>query len=338
MGRFPVTSKLNAHTFSPDDRPKADPPEKGSTPASEAPRIEAMSLDELGAGRDMTAGNPEGWTPVPTEKAEPRGEREPESAQPPAAAEGSFGEESDRFLVKLDIFEGPLELLLHLVREHELDINDIPIAFITDQYLKYIEMLKKLNVNVASEYLVMASHLVYIKSRTLLPLSEEEEDAGPDPEEMRLELQRQLAEYQKVKHLSQLFRSAEKEQLHIFSRGGNGDGIVLAPDGEPSRLEVTAFDLISAIKLIIEEAGENVHLVEIDELEVADRQAFLLDAIERAGTEGIAFHSLFPAGTRVLELVVTFLALLELIRQNLVLAYQVARFAEIRIVKAVTDD
>ncbi len=340
MGRFPVTSKLNEHTSSPEDGPKADPPEKGSAPASEAPRMEAMALDELGAGRDMTAGNPEGWTPVQTEKAEPRGEREPGSARPPeaAAAEGSFNEESDRFLVKLDVFEGPLELLLHLVREHELDINDIPIAFITEQYLKYIEMMKNLNVNAASEYLVMASHLVYIKSRTLLPLTEEEEDAGPDPEEMRLELQRQLAEYQKVKHLSQLFRGAEEEQLHIFSRGGNGDGIVLAPDEEPPRLEVTAFDLISAIKLIIEEAGENVHLVEIDELEVADRQAFLLDAIEKAGTEGIAFHSLFPAGTRVLELVVTFLALLELIRQNLLLAYQAARFAEIRIVKAVTDD
>merc|ERR1712000_403213 len=105
--------------------------------------------------------------------------------------------------------------------------------------------------------------------------------------------------------------------MGIFNRGGNGDGIVLAPDDEPPRLEVTAFDLISALKLIIEEAGENVHLVEIDELEVADRQAFLLDAIERAGSEGISFRSLFPAGTRVLELVVTFLALLELIRQNL---------------------
>ncbi|MBI2132967.1 MAG: segregation/condensation protein A [Candidatus Tectomicrobia bacterium] len=290
--------------------------------------MEVVNLEDIGAGSDRTAGSPENWEVLP---AAAQGEEEEAAPAADAPARG------DVFRVKLDAFEGPLELLLHLVREHKLDINDIPIAFITEQYLGYIEMMRKLNINIASDYLVMASWLIYIKSRTLLPQAGEAEEE--DPEILRQELQRQLLEYQRFKRLSQTFRQAEEEQSWVYVRGGNGDGIMLDPAGaEEPRLQVTVFDLVSAIQHLIESIGEEgVHLVEIDEMEMADRQTFLLDMLDKAGAEGVVFQKLFE-GARVLAVVVTFLALLELIRKNLVVARQSANFAEIRIAKAVKDE
>ena len=198
--------------------------------------------------------------------------------------------------------------------------------------------MRKLNINIASDYLVMASWLIYIKSRTLLPQTGEEAPEE-DPEVLRQELQRQLLEYQRFKRLSQSFRQAEEEQSWVYVRGGNGDGIMLDPaDAEEPRLQVTMFDLISAIQHLIESIGEaGVHLVEIDELELADRQSYLLETLDKAGPEGVVFQKLFE-GARVLAVVVTFLALLELIRRNLVVARQSANFTEIRIAKAVKDE
>lgn len=311
----------------PEKLEPAAPPQAAGAPEEALP-MEVVNLEDIGAGSDRTAGSPENWEVLP---AAAQGEEE-EAA--PAAGAPACG---DVFRVKLDAFEGPLELLLHLVREHKLDINDIPIAFITEQYLGYIEMMRKLNINIASDYLVMASWLIYIKSRTLLPQTGEAEEE--DPEILRQELQRQLLEYQRFKRLSQTFRQAEEEQSWVYVRGGNGDGIMLDPAGaEEPRLQVTVFDLVSAIQHLIESIGEEgVHLVEIDELEMADRQTFLLDMLDKAGAEGVVFQKLFE-GARVLAVVVTFLALLELIRKNLVVARQSANFAEIRIAKAVKDE
>jgi segregation and condensation protein A len=332
-----------------------EPQETDSSVQRDKP-LEVMSLEELGVGSDRSAGTPDSWEVDPAEEkpspdnndqaglpgtqafsAEPSGKTEQVNQ-----GDHSQPDSSDIFNVKLDVFEGPLELLLHLLREHQVDISDIPIAFITDQYLKYIDMMQQLNINVASEYLVMASWLVYMKSRTLLPQQEGEAEAEEDPDLMRLELQRQLLEYQKFKKLSAVFRDAEEEQSGIFSRGGNGDGILLDPETEEEetpQLQVTVFDLISAIQKMIDEAGEaGVHLVEIDELEVADRKTFLLDMLEEAGADGVNFHKLFEGQTRALEIVVTFLAILELVRLNLILATQSAMFGEIRIHKAVNED
>ena len=279
----------------------------------------------------MSAGNPENWEVLETTPAF--------KADSPESRETASGasDDSEQFNVKIDVFEGPLELLLHLVREHKLDIHDIPVAFITDQYLKYVELLKKLNINLASEYLVMASFLVYIKSRTLLPQNEDDIEEE-DPEVLRQELQRQLIEYQKFKKISQAFRHAEEEQSWLFTRGADP---LLPEDGEEEeapRLQVTVFDLISAMQHLIDSIGEEgVHLVDIDELEVADMRTRLLDTLEDAGEEGVLFHSLFH--TRYpLEVVATFLALLELIKGNLVVAQQVSNFGEIRITKAVHDE
>lgn len=327
-----------------------DTPESTSAPGNGAdspaapgsPPLETMNLEDLGVGSDRSAGSPESWEIDISAPAAEDSQPNPDNPGFFSQSGGSPGGEDERFNVKLDIFEGPLELLLHLLREHKLDIYDIPIAFITEQYLKYIEVMKLLNINIASDYLVMASWLVYIKSRTLLPQVDGEEEEEEDPEALRLELQRQLLEYQKFKSLSQVFRQAEKDQSGIFPRGGNGDGILLDPadDLKPPPMEVTVFDLITAIQKMIEEAGEEgVHLVEVDELEVADRETFLLDLLEKAGPEGVEFHKLFEGeGPRRLLIVVTFLALLELVRLNLILTSQSALFEEIRITRAVNDD
>ncbi|MEK6709877.1 MAG: segregation/condensation protein A, partial [Nitrospinota bacterium] len=306
-----------------------EPAAPGATDSpEEAPRMEVVNLEDIGAGSDRTAGSPEGWEASPV--TAPSGEA---GEGPEVTADfGPSRNPADAFRVKLEGFEGPLELLLYLVREHTLDIHDIPIAFVTEQYLKYIEMMRRLNINLASDYLVMASWLIYIKSRTLLPQPEGEAEEE-DPEVLRQELQRQLLEYQRFKRLSQTFRQAEEEQSWVYVRGGNGDGIVLDPaDAEPPRLQVTMFDLISAIQHLIESIGEaGVHLVEIDELELADRQSYLLEILGKAGPEGVVFQHLFEGAARVLAVVVTFLALLELIRRNLVVARQSANFTEIRI-------
>lgn len=308
-----------------------NPQENTPPPEGVVAPSEAIDFADPSWGSDMSAGNPDNWEILETA-------RTPESDHPEdrETAPGA-PDDSERFNVKIDVFEGPLELLLHLVREHKLDIHDIPVAFITDQYLKYVELLKKLNINLASEYLVMASYLVYIKSRTLLPRTEDDAEEE-DPEVLRQELQRQLIEYQKFKKISQVFRHAEEEQSWLYTRGA--DPLLLEDDEEEEapELQVTVFDLISAMQHLIESIGEEgIHLVDIDELEVADMRTKLLDTLEDAGKEGILFHSLFQT-RRILEVVAIFLALLELIKGNLVVAQQASNFGEIRITKAVRDE
>ena len=122
------------------------------------------------------------------------------------------------YQIKLPIFEGPLDLLLHLIREHEINIYDIPIAFITQQYLEYIELLKNLNLEIAGEFLVMASTLIYIKSRTLLPKSEVGADMEEEGEDPREELVRKLLEYKKYKEAAGLLRDKEIAYKNVFTR------------------------------------------------------------------------------------------------------------------------
>ncbi len=307
-----------------------NPQENTSSPEVTPSPSGAIESTGFPWGSDMSAGNLENWEILESGQAS-----EADYPQIQEAASGTQ-DDSERFNVKIDIFEGPLELLLHLVREHRLDIHDIPVAFITEQYLKYVELLKKLNINLASEYLVMASYLVYIKSRTLLPRSDDviEEE---DPEVLRQELQLQLIEYQKFKKISQMFRHAEEEQSWLFTRGA-GPLLIENEEDEAPRLQVTVFNLISAMQYLIESIGEEgVHLVDIDELEIADMRTRLLDTLEDAGEEGVLFQSLFQT-RRALEVVAMFLALLELVKGNLIVAQQASNFGEIRIMKAVRDE
>lgn len=251
------------------------------------------------------------------------------------AGEGSAGEGAAPALsVKLDVFEGPLDLLLHLVRENRLDIHDIPIAKITEQYLAYLNVMKALNLDLAGEFLVMASTLLYIKSRSLLPVHDEEAEGEEDPEILRAELSRRLVEYERIKEAAA--RLGERPLLgrDVFARDFLGEEI---PEGEVLLTELSLADLISAFKDVLERIPDRDAVeVFVDRLSMADAIAFLLDRIREEGA--IRFDRLMEEFTTRNEIISFFLGILELIRLRTVKAYQATPMGLITIVPAVRED
>ncbi|HAP67307.1 MAG TPA: segregation and condensation protein A [Nitrospinae bacterium] len=236
------------------------------------------------------------------------------------------------YQIKLPIFEGPLDLLLHLIREHEINIYDIPIAFITKQYLEYIELLKNLNLEVAGEFLVMASTLIHIKSRTLLPKSEVSADMEEEGDDPREELVRKLLEYKKYKEAAGLLRDKEIACKNVFTRKAESE----IPDEGELLIEVSIFDLLSAFKNVIKNIKESdTYEISVDEVSVTERINYIMEAL--GNSSYILFESLFSDMTRKMELVATFLALLELIRLKLIKIQQTKRFGTIRIFKTVEE-
>ncbi|MGD2064269.1 MAG: segregation/condensation protein A [Nitrospirota bacterium] len=237
------------------------------------------------------------------------------------------GTEADGYQVSLQFFEGPLDLLLHLIRKHEVDIYDIPIATITHEYLGYLELMKRLNLEVAGSFLEMAATLTYIKSRTLLPEPPAEEgEEGIDP---RAELVEQLVEYQTCKDAADHLRQRAEEQARLHFRGISG---AKAADRRTVLRELTLVDLLDAFQVIVKElAGKGVHEVAMEPLTVKDQIGVILERLEQQ--ELILFADLFQGGRSISELVVTFLALLELIRLQAVTFRQEAPFAPIWILR-----
>jgi len=236
--------------------------------------------------------------------------------------------------VKLEIFEGPLDLLLHLIRENRVDIADIPVARITEQYLGYLELMKTLDLDVAGEFLLMAATLMHIKSRLLLPVEEEGEglEEGEDPRE---ELVRQLQEYQQFKEAGMTLQEFEKDRSRVFLRQSIGP--------EPPRrtdypLEVSLFELLSALKKLVESMPEERRVeIERDQLSVSERISDVLEYLR--GSDGeVPFEDLFKGSTVLAELVVTFLALLELVRLRMVRAWQAVPGGRIMVVDIRPDD
>ncbi|OGW09646.1 MAG: hypothetical protein A2W77_09170 [Nitrospinae bacterium RIFCSPLOWO2_12_39_16] len=236
------------------------------------------------------------------------------------------------YQIKLPIFEGPLDLLLHLIKEHEINIYEIPIAFITKQYLEYIELLKNLNLEVAGEFLVMASTLIHIKSRTLLPKSEVSADMEEEGDDPREELVRKLLEYKKYKEAAGLLRDKEIAYKNVFTRKAESE----IPDEDELLIEVSIFDLLSAFKNVVKNIkGSDTYEISVDEVSVTERINYIMEAL--GNSSYILFESLFSDMTRKMELVATFLALLELIRLKLVKIQQTKRFGTIRIFKTVEE-
>ena len=241
--------------------------------------------------------------------------------------------ESD-YKVKLEVFEGPLDLLLYLIKKEEVDIYDIPIERITNQYMEYLTLMQMLNLDVAGEFLVMAATLMYIKSRMLLPVDQQiidtEEDEGEDP---RWELIRQLVEYKKFKDAALQLGQREEEQSKVFPRRA-GD-VEMEADAEPPLAEVSIFDLINAFNEVLKKASARDDFREIIEerFTVSDKIEEILYTL-RDRTEMI-FSELFARATSRTEIVVTFLALLELIRLKRLKVRQEAAFGEIRVLKVV---
>lgn len=240
----------------------------------------------------------------------------------------------DLYRVKLDVFEGPLDLLLHLIKKNEVEIVDIPIAMITEQYLAYLEMMRVLNLDIAGEFLVMAATLTLIKSRMLLPPSEDDEDEEePDP---RADLVRQLLEYQRYREAALELSERPLLQRDVFVR----ESVLEAAEGvdsiEPPRLQVSVWELLEALRAVLKRLRPDaVHEVITDRISLRDRVRSLLRALSVA--RSLDFESLFEDDDNRLEIVVTFLALLELMKMGAVRATQAERYGRIVIELAVAD-
>jgi segregation and condensation protein A len=234
--------------------------------------------------------------------------------------------------VQLEIFEGPLDLLLHLIKKNEVSITDIPIAGITEQYLATIELMQDLSLDVAGEFLVMAATLIHIKSRMLLPPSEEgdDDDEGADP---RADLIRRLLDYQRYKDAA-----AELEQRDMLSRDVFARSAPPADDAPfPGFREVSVFELLSALRRVIERLPkDNIHEVTLDRITVREKMTLLLDRL-RAQTQ-ILFEELFSDAKSRMEVVVSFLAMLELVKVRAIRVIQEEAGGPIIIQAAVVEE
>jgi segregation and condensation protein A len=237
--------------------------------------------------------------------------------------------------VALENFEGPLDLLLFLVRKNELDIQDIPIVSITSQYIEYIDMMKALNLDIAGDFLVMASTLLYLKSRALLPKTDDEEEQQEEAAALE-ELKRQLLEYQQFKDAAERLKEQNILEKDVFARALYAEPAPV--DDESAFSEIGLFDLMRAFKKMLErtDADEDEYDVSVDEISVKDRIVELLERIQ-GQTDGIDFMSLFPEKPTKLLIITTFLAMLELMKIQAVRIYQNNNFATIHLYP-VTED
>ena len=235
-------------------------------------------------------------------------------------------EEVFPYTVRLEMFEGPLDLLLHLINKNELDITNIPIALITEQYLEYIKLMKILNLDVAGEYLLMASTLLHIKSKMLLPISSGEEDEeGVDP---RAELVRRLLEYQKYKEAAVELERRPMLDRDVFMRSAPVD---TEEPPEEERVEVSLFELLEAFRQLLGRAKpEAFHDVILERVTVEQKLQEILSLLQKE-KRSMAFHLLFPEQASRRVIVVTFLAILELVKMKRVRIFQMAPFETIRL-------
>jgi segregation and condensation protein A len=233
------------------------------------------------------------------------------------------------YQVKLEMFEGPLDLLLHLIREHQLDILDIPIARITEEYLRYLTLMQELDLDVAGEFLLMAATLIHIKSKMLLPPEEAAEGEVVEEEDPRAELVDRLLQYKKFKEAAQTLGLLEAEQMLLHQRGA--PALELEVEGP---LSVSLFELLRAFRDVLRRAEAPAALeITPEELNVGQRIVLLLDRL--AAESPIEFTGLFAGATRRGEIIVTFLALLELLRRRLATARQAEPMGPIMIYRGV---
>ena len=219
------------------------------------------------------------------------------------------------YRVRIDVFEGPLDLLLYLAKKQEVDIYEISIDQIAKDYLDYIETFKLLNIELAGEFVVMAAHLMYVKSRSLLPKSVQTPEDEEDEDDPRWELIRQLVEYKKFKDAAGFLRVREAEQERLFPASPEINKPEVPADEEPP-LDVGIFDLIRAFQTVLDRFEEDHKAFEIfdDSFTVADKIDYLLQVVGPA--ERREFTTLFESASTRSEVIVTFLALLELIKLN----------------------
>ncbi len=233
----------------------------------------------------------------------------------------SDGSSATTCSVRLELFEGPLDLLLHLIRQNEVEITDIPIAEIARQYCDYLGLMRELNLEVAGEYLVLAATLAWIKSRMILPLPDgQDEEEGMDP---RAELQARLLEYQRFKEAAEMLAERPRLEREVFV--AHGLEVEPTPDAE-RELRVGLLQLVEALRKLLRDAQpERLHEIEVETVTVQERMEAVMRRLE--AQESLEFEQLFetPAGERPASrtlLIATFLAMLELVRLAAIHIYQ----------------
>ena len=241
-----------------------------------------------------------------------------------------FESQLDDITIKLQSFEGPLDLLVHLIKENQLNVYDIPIALVTRQYLDYLDLMQELNLDVASEFLVMAATLIHIKSRTLLPRPGpsplDEDEADP-----RDALVQRLLEHQKFKTAAGMLHDRELLRSAQWTRPDSRIEAVVGDEYEPE-LEVDLFGLMAAFKLVLERARERPPIpLPPEQISIEARIDQLLERLSE--TEACGFEDLFQDVASRGDMIVTFLALLEMIRLKLVRVFQAGHTGPIRIYK-----
>ena len=249
-------------------------------------------------------------------------------SEPPAtSAPGGVPEASDAYRIRVGEFEGPLDLLLHLVRTHEVDISDIPIVEITAQYNEYLDLMRELNLEIAGEYLVMAATLMHIKSRMLLPpeLDAASEEGEADP---RAELAQQLLEYQRIRQAAETLQAMDSRRSLIWTRDR-----VPEEFQDEELLVVDMFDLLKAFRGLVHRLGEEARLrLRRDNVSVADKIDWLSELLKRR--RSLDLLQLLEDLPTQLDRIATFLAMLELIRMQRIVAFQRTMRGEIRIARA----
>lgn len=229
------------------------------------------------------------------------------------------------FTTKLEVFEGPLDLLLHLIKINEVDISDIPIATITDQYLEYLDLMKALDINVAGDFLLMASTLMYIKSKMLLPKQKDDLEEIEDPRE---EIVRSLMEYMRLKEAANELASRDILYRDVFKRGIEMD----SPSGQEdiNTAEVTLYELMNAFKMIIKKKYPDIVLrFKAESWSVKKKMVEIMKRLK--GVKNLYLGDLFSTMGSVSEMIATFLALLELVRTGSINAFQDREGSDIRL-------
>jgi segregation and condensation protein A len=249
---------------------------------------------------------------------------------PPAGLESVLPEDAPR--ICLPEFEGPLDLLLYLIRKNEVDIHDIPIAPITRQYMEYLDLMKELNLDVAGEFMVMAATLIHIKSKMLVPVNPTEAQGEEETEDPREELVRRLLEFQRYKEAAGLLHQKREIRAATWTRP---DTVLPAfDDAGEEMIEAGLYDLIGAFKELLERRKTLLaHEVEHEGKSVEERMEELLAML---GTgQSLEFRELFATEETKAGMILTFLALLELIRLKQIKVYQRGLFGPIRVFRPV---
>ena len=253
-----------------------------------------------------------------------------EPAGPPAGLESILPEDAPR--IRLPEFEGPLDLLLYLIKKNEVDIHDIPIAPITRQYMEYLDLMKELNLDVAGEFMVMAATLIHIKSKMLVPVNPTEAEGEEEGEDPRDELVRRLLEFQRYKEAAGLLH--QKREIRAATWIRPDTALPAFDDAGEEMIEAGLYDLIGAFKELLERRKTLLaHEVEHEGKSVEERMEELLDMLREG--QSLEFLELFASEETKAGMILTFLALLELIRLKRIKVYQRSLFGPIRVFRPV---